>query len=320
MKKIALSLAVAASFPALVNAATEAETDVFNIYGKANVDFQFTDEGEGTITDIRSNASRLGVEGELPFDNFPGGLKGIYRMEYEVDIAGDAEETFKQRNIYAGLQGGFGQVIGGKFDTPLKVAQKKVDLFNDLESDIKSLITRSDNRESNSLQYTTPSFAGFKVSTAYISNNEEEILDPDNNLIDTRNNGTSVSLAYDNRGIYLAYAYDQDVEANDWNVQRMVAQYNSGPLQVSALFEEQEQADDSTQDGWMTSIAYKVNAWTAKAQYGQSDIVVADGETYSLGLDYKLSSAAKAFGFYVDETGADDYDRSYFGIGIELKY
>ncbi|WP_226661741.1 porin [Microbulbifer aggregans] len=311
MKKTALSLAIAALFPAFASA------EVFNFYGKANASFQSNDEGEGAVTDVKSNASRLGVKGELPLDS---GIKGIYKMEYEVDIDGEADETFKQRNIYAGLEGGFGQVIGGKFDTPFKVAQKKVDLFNDLEGDIKSLITKSDNRESNNFQYTTPSFSGFKVSAAYISNKEAEIFDDEGNLIDTRDNGTSVSFAYDNNGVYLAYAYDQDVEANDWNVNRLVGQYNFGNLQVGALYEEQEKADSSKQDGWMTSVAYKINNWTAKAQYGQSDIVKTNGETFSLGLDYKLSKAAKVFTFYTDETAASDYERSYFGVGTEFKF
>ncbi|WP_323844131.1 porin [Microbulbifer magnicolonia] len=320
MKKTALSLAIASMVPVLANA--QAESELVDLYGKANVAFQSADEGDGSVTDIKSNASRLGVKGELPLDDVAGvgGLKGIYQMEYQVDIDGEAEETFEQRNIFAGLEGGFGQVIGGKFDTPLKVAQNKVDLFNDLEGDIKSIITKSDNRESNNLQYTTPSFGGFKVSAAYISHKDDEILDADGNLLDTRDNGTSVSLAYDNNGVYLAYAYDQDVEANDWDVQRAVAQYNIGPVQVGALYEQQEVADGDTEDGWLTSVAYKINQWTAKAQYGQSDIVKTDGETYSLGLDYKLSSAAKVFGFYTDETAADDYDRSYFGIGTELKF
>lgn len=311
MKKTALTLALAAALPSLASA------EVFTYYGKANASFQSNDEGDGAITDVKSNASRLGVKGELDFD---AGIQGIYKMEYEVDIAGESDETFKQRDIYAGLQGGFGQIIGGKFDTPMKLSQKRVDLFNDYEGDIKSLITKSDNRESNNFQYTTPSFSGFKVSAAYISNKDAEIFDDEGNLIDTRDNGTSVSFAYDNNGVYLAYAYDQDVEANDWNVNRLVGQYNFGNLQVGALYEEQEKADSSKQDGWMTSVAYKINNWTAKAQYGQSDIAKTDGETFSLGLDYKLSKAAKVFTFYTDETAADDYERSYFGVGTEFKF
>ncbi|WP_346839962.1 porin [Microbulbifer sp. SAOS-129_SWC] len=313
MKKTAISLAIAAMIPAFASA----ESSPINFYGKANLDFQSADEGDGANTDLKSNASRLGVKGELPFDN---GIKGIYKMEYQVAIDGESSETFKQRNIYAGLEGGFGQVIGGKFDTPMKVSQNKVDLFNDLEGDIGSLLTNSDNRVGNEVQYTTPSFGGFKVSAAYISNRDEVIgTDPFGNDI-TRDNGTSVALSYDNNGVYLAYAHDQGVEANDFNVDRLVAQYNIGPVQVGGLYEEQEQADGSTQDGWMTSVAYKINQWTAKAQYGQSDMKELDGETYSLGLDYKLTSAAKVFAFYTDETAANDYSRNYVGVGTEFKF
>ncbi|MFC4879209.1 porin [Microbulbifer halophilus] len=93
MKKTAVSLAIAAALPALASA------DTFTFYGKANVDFQSADEGDGATTDIESNASRLGAKGELPFDS---GVKGIYKLEYGVDIDGDSEETLKRRNLYAG--------------------------------------------------------------------------------------------------------------------------------------------------------------------------------------------------------------------------
>ncbi|WP_444935983.1 porin [Microbulbifer sp. JMSA004] len=312
MNKTALSLAIVAMVPALANA--QDEGDVLDFYGKANVTFQAADEGDDSVTDVQSNASRLGVKGEIALTE---GVKGIYRMEYEVDMDGDADDTFSQRNIYAGLEGGFGQLIAGKFDTPLKVAQKKVDLFNDLEGDIKSLITNSDNREEDALQYTTPSFGGFKASAAFISNKEEVIDDVTG---EERNNGVSMSVAYDNNGVYLAYAMDQDVEDQDVDVHRFVAQYNIGPVQVGALFEEQDTDDGETVDGWMSSVAYKLDQWTLKAQYGQSDIKEEGGETFSLGADYKFNSAAKIFGFYTDETADDDYDRSYAGIGVEYKF
>ncbi|WP_444931185.1 porin [Microbulbifer sp. SSSA002] len=312
MNKTALSLAIVAMVPALANAQDEGE--VLDFYGKANVTFQSADEGDDSVTDVQSNASRLGVKGEIALTD---GIKGIYRMEYEVDMDGDADDTFSQRNIYAGLEGGFGQVIAGKFDTPLKVAQKKVDLFNDLEGDIKSLITNSDNREEDALQYTTPSFNGFKASAAYISNKEEVINEETG---EERNNGVSMSVAYDNNGVYLAYAMDQDVEGQDVDVHRFVAQYNIGAVQVGALFEEQDADGSDSVDGWVGSVAYKLDQWTLKAQYGQSDIKAEGGETYSLGADYKFNSAAKVFGFYTDETADDGYDRSYAGIGAEYKF
>lgn len=311
MKKTAISLAIAALIPAVANA------EVIDFYGKANVSFQSQDEGEGSHTDVQSNASRLGVRGELPFDN---GMSGIYRMEYQVDISGRGS-VFSQRNIYAGLKGEFGEVIAGRFDTPLKTAEKRVDLFNDLVGDIDKSITGSQKREANSVQYTTPAFAGFRAKVDYVSHRNAVIGQDDLERDITREDGISTSIAYDNDGIYLAYAFDRDVLGNDWDVQRLVGQYNIGALQLGALVEQQEGPDGGKQDGWMTSLAYKVSdPWTLKAQYGQSDMVVADAKNYSLGADYRLTSAAKIFGFWTHTKADGDYERKYFGIGTEMNF
>lgn len=317
MKKTAISLALTALVPVFANAQSEEDAESIEFYGKANASFQFSDEGEDSYSDLKSNASRVGVKGSLPLK---GGIKGIYKMEYQVNLDGDQDETFSQRNIYAGFEGGFGQVIGGKFDTPLKVAQKKIDLFNDLEGDIKSIITNSDNRLGNSLQYTSPSFGGVKATVSYVNNKDEEIFNDNDVLMGTRDDGISSSLAYENDNFYFAYAYDQDVEMQDWDVQRWVAQYRINNLQLGGMYEFQEQANGTEQDGWLASAAYTINDWTMKVQYGQSDVVKEDGETYSLGLDYKLSSAAKVYAFWTDEAADADYERDYFGVGTEFKF
>lgn len=299
MNKVANLVAVAALIPAFASADTNEILDAVKFYGKANIDFQSSDEGAGSYSEVKSNASRVGVKGAVPLG---GSIKGIYKMEFQANID-DGEDAFTQRNSYAGFEGDFGQIIGGKFDTPLKAAQNKVDLFNALEGDIKSIITKSDNRAANSLQYTSPSFAGIKATVA-----------------DTRDNGTSVSLIYNNSDLYIAYAFDQGVEAQNWDVERWVAQYRFSQLTLGVLYETQDTASRSNQTGWISSAAYNLNDWTIKAQYGQSDIVEADAETYSLGLDYKVSSAAKVFAFWTDETAKKNYDKNYVGIGTELKF
>ncbi len=283
------------------------------VYGKANVSFQSTDEKGDSVSELVSNASRIGVKGS---EQLTDGLKAIYKFEYEVHLDdGDKDgRTFTQRNIYVGLQGSAGTVIAGKFDTPLKVAQKKIDLFNDLEGDIKSIITKNDNRESNSVMYTTPKSMGpFKASVAYIASEDDD-----------RDDGTSLSLAYDQNGIYLAVAYDQDVEKESADVFRVVGQFTIGPVQLGALYEDQDAGDSSLldDDGWVVSVKYKMTDKIAlKAQYGESDMVKVGAETASLGLDYKLSKKTKLFAFYTSEeadTLADDND--YVGVGMEMKF
>jgi predicted porin len=307
MKKTALSLAIAAVLPAFANA-EKVEIELPKFYGKINVSVQNTQEGTSSISEVVSNASRLGVKGKIELKH---GLTGIYKAEYEtqVDDGDKGGQTFSQRNIFGGIKGSFGQVIVGQFDTPLKKAQKKIDLFNDLEGDIKSAITVSDNRKADSVQYTSPKMAGLVATVAHIASEDETV-----------NDGTSSSLTYSRDKFYAAVAYDTDVEANGIDVTRLVAQYSIAGITLGGLWETQQQAGQN-KDGWVYSAAYKLNSdIKLKAQYGESDIAKDDAKTYSLGVDYKLAKGAKAYAFATDEEFGDDSSKEYYGIGLEYKF
>jgi len=306
MKKVLLPLGLAAALP------LSAFADVI-VYGKASVSFQSTDEAGDTTTEVVSNSSRIGVKGS---ESLSDDLKAIYKFEFEVQIDdGDKNgETFTQRNIYAGLQSKTkGTVIIGKFDTPLKVAQKKIDLFSDLEGDIKSILTKNENRESNSLMYSSPkAWGAVKASVAYIAKEDDAVDD-----------GTSVSVAYSEGGIYAALAYDQNVEAEDAKVLRLVTQLNFGALQLGALYEDQNAGSSSLLDGdaWMLSAKYKIGKVALKVQLGESDTSKLGAETFSVGADYKLSKQTRIYTYYTHEE-ADSLldDNDYAGLGIELKF
>ncbi|MFT5082704.1 MAG: putative porin [Lentisphaeria bacterium] len=288
------------------------------VYGKANVSFQNADENGASTTELVSNASRLGFKGNLDVE---GGLQAIYQAEFEVNMD-DGDETFTQRNIFVGLKGDFGTVKAGKFDTPLKEAQKKIDLFNDLEGDIKSMITVNDNRESNVVSYSTPVFGSVVAKVAYISS-ESEALD----------DGISTSVAFEQNGIYVAAAFDQNVENEDVSVARLVGQYTISNFQFGALLEtvDSDNLSDNL-DGWLLSAKYKMDVWAFNAQYGQSDIKNLNGNSLSVGVDYKLAKTLKLFSYYTSLESDDDYDTSedspgftstdsdYIGVGIELKF
>lgn len=307
MKKTALSLAIATVLPAFANA-EKVEIELPKFYGKINVSVQNTQEGAASISEVVSNASRLGVKGNIDLKH---GLQGVYKAEYQtaVDDGDNSGQTFSQRNIFGGIKGDFGQVIVGQFDTPLKKAQKKIDLFNDLEGDIKSAITKSDNRTKNTVQYNTPKIAGLVATVAHIASEDETV-----------NDGTSSSLTYSRKKFYAAVAYDTDVEANGIDVTRLVAQYSVAGITLGGLWETQQQAGQN-KDGWVYSAAYKLNSDVKlKAQYGESDIAKDDAKTYSLGVDYKLAKGAKAYAFATDEEFGDDSSNEYYGIGLEYKF
>lgn len=311
MKKTALSLAIAAVLPTFANA-EKVEVEMPEFYGKVNVSVQNTqEEGKGSISELVSNASRLGVKGKIELKH---GLEGIYQLEYEtqVDDGDKGGQTFAQRNIFAGIKGGFGQVIVGKFDTPFKKAQSKIDLFNDLEGDIKSVISSHDNRKSNTIQYSTPKMSGLVATVAHIASEDETV-----------NDGTSSSLTFTQKNVYAAIAYDTDVET-DTDALRLVAQYSVSDFTFGALWEQDNTAgSDNEKEGWVYSAAYKLNSdIKLKAQYGESDIVVGkdNAETYSLGADYKLGKGAKAYAFVTDETYDENKSNQYYGVGLEYKF
>jgi predicted porin len=309
MKKTALSLAIAAVLPTFAHA-EKVEVEMPEFYGKVNVSVQNTqEEGKGSISELVSNASRLGVKGKIELKH---GLEGIYKLEYEtqVDDGDKSGQTFAQRNIFAGIKGGFGQVIVGKFDTPFKKAQSKIDLFNDLEGDIKSVISSHDNRKSNTIQYSTPKMSGLVATVAHIASE-----------VETVNDGTSSSLTFSQKNIYAAIAYDTDVEA-DTDALRLVAQYSVSDFTFGALWEQDNTAgSDNDKEGWVYSAAYKLNSDVKlKAQYGESDIVKDNAETYSLGADYKLGKGAKAYAFVTDETYDENKSNQYYGVGLEYKF
>lgn len=307
MKKSLLALAVASLLP--VSAMAEVV-----VYGKANVALQNADENGDTKIELVSNASRVGLKGS---EDLGSGLKAIYQFEYETavdDGANSNNQTFSQRNIYVGLQGASGTVMVGHFDTPTKVAQEKVDLFNDLEGDLKNVLA-GENRVANIVQYVSPaSWGEISTSVAYITKETDGV-----------DNGISASLAYTGKTFYVAVALDQDVAKVDEDIVRLVGRVNIGDVQLGAIV---ESYDDGVTDetGAFVSALWNLNdKWALKTQYAQSDMLMADGETLSLGADYKLSKNVTLFGYYTDVSNdvlvsAKPRDDQYLGLGMEMKF
>ena len=292
-----------------------------SLYGKANVSLEWVEEGDTSHSALESNASRIGIKGS---ERLSDSVEAIYLFEYEANVDDNDDDALKQRNIYVGVKGNFGQVIAGHFDTPLKNAQNKVDLFNDLRGDIKNYISPNDNRTDNSVMYSSPSLNGLVANVAYIASEDEE-----------RDDGKSLSLTYTTDSLYLALAFDQDVEAENAEALRAVAQFDIAAWQLGVLYEQYEEEGADSQDAWVVSAQYNVNdKWALKAQYGQSEIAFGYGaglttdesESTSIGADYKVNSNFKVYGFYTTITAEDEgvagdvVDNQYAGIGVDFRF
>lgn len=344
MKKALLPLLIASVLPAAAIA------DV-TVYGKANVSFQSTDKSGSQYTEVVSNSSRIGLKGS---DAINDDLKVIYQFEYQtkVDDGSNSQtctaaststttapaattkttttctvsgQTFSQRNIYVGLKGSGGTVMAGMFDTPVKLAQEKVDLFNDLIGDMQEVF-QGENRVKNVIQYSTPTFSNITLNAAYI-NSEHDVPDG--------TDGYSLSATYATKPMYFAVAYEQNAKlasdrtASQYDVDlwRAVGRFTIGPVVLGAMYEAYDNGNVGTaaidEDGFLLSAQYNItDKWAAKIQTAQSDMKMLGGETTSVGVDYKLSKATKLYGFFtmIENDAAAKRDDEHLGVGIELNF
>jgi predicted porin len=243
------------------------------VYGKINLslhkyDLERLAFGSGALAgaaaddvdnwSLESNNSRIGVKGDF---DISGDLKAIYKLEYGIDIDNGTNSNgreFTTRNVYGGLQGGWGTLIAGKNDTPLKliqtntVTQSDIDRFNDAPlADINTYLV-GENRADNVIIYSSPIFfSGFEFSlaAAQIEESGTSSTTDDNGLA----SGKSAALSYGRSTWYAAIAYDDNILNTD--ALRLVGEVVLGPVKLGAIYQTAEKHEDvDTLGGLATSI------------------------------------------------------------------
>ncbi|MBO2587470.1 MULTISPECIES: porin [Shewanella] len=300
-----------ASAIASVSLASAHAAEPLTVYGKLNVTVQSNDEAgaDDSETTVQSNASRFGVKGEFDLGN---NLAAFYTVEYEVDTGDDAKDNFLARNQFVGLKGNFGAISVGRNDTMLKVSQGKVDQFNDLSGDLKSLF-KGENRIEQTVTYLSPSFGGFKVGATYAAEAAKSQDGED---------GFSVAAMYGDKdlkksAVFASIAYDSEVKGYD--VLRATVQAKLANFILGGMYQQEEKSvDGDSKNGYLLSAAYKIDAVTLKGQWQDMED---KGDSWSIGADYKLGKPTKLFAFYTNRSMEDmDDDDKYIGVGLEHKF
>ncbi len=290
-------------------------TDI-NFYGKADVNIQQVEDSSGdSYTEVKSNASRLGVKGS---QKIADDLSVVFKAEYQIDLDGDSGkgDSITDRNQYIGLKGNWGTALLGKNDTMLKQSQGKVDLFNDWDGDIKKLWA-GENRMANTLTYISPKVSGITFGATYIASEE-----------DGADDGISLAAIYGDKTLkksafYASVAFDSDVKGYD--NQRATVQGKVGGFVLGAVLHHQEKlATGSELDGLLLSAKYKLSSnVTLKTQFQTAEQDGgADLNSLSVGADYALAKNTKLYTFFTsrDLDGTTDEDPSYLAAGIQYSF
>ena len=329
-KLIALAVAGALAAPLAANAAP-------TVYGKAHVSIDAVsvdDSATGAaITDnwqVVSRASRVGVKGS---EDLGGGLKAVYHLEWQIDMAdntggsGGATDNITSRNQIVGLSGNFGTLVAGRHDTPMKMSTGKLDFFGDQAGDYNATVGIADVRANNAIAYLSPNMGGFGIQAAVVPG--EQNVTVAGNEADSIADAVSVAGTFSQGPIYAAVAFESFDQAlltttQDYDQTRFGIGYMPGAWKVAFVWENQDQgsAANGDRDLMQVSGAYTVGKNVIKAMYGTTDewsnVANSGHDSLAVGWDYNLSKASQVYVQYADvdgETAGTD-DKSTFSLGM----
>jgi predicted porin len=256
------------------------------IYGRAQLSVDMLDNGDDSGANLSSNGSRIGFR---TGSEVAPGLQASLQLEEEVrfDNGNTGTNTFTSRDSFVELEGDFGNLRLGYFNTPMKNIRGEVDFFNDQVGDARNLTKLDqppynqdfDSRFRNGIQYSSPEFSGFTLELHHSTNNSENSNPPDD-----EQTANSVALIYRTNELYVGTGYEKHEGRNDSDAVRIAAKYKvNSKLTLVGLF--QTASVETLPD------PEDVNVFGFGASYVQTEKSLFKGHIYSLSADSDESDA-----------------------------
>ena len=299
MKKSLIALAVAGAMTAPVVAQADA-----TLYGNVEIEGVF---GDNQDADIQIDDAIIGVKGSD--ETYIDGVSSFYNIEFELGEGSNAISDgngISTRKANAGLTGGFGTLIGGRFSNPIDATEA-----NDLYSESVSTDYFMKNPDRlTAAAYITPTFSGFSAYAGIVADGASgsDFNENDNEDLD----GYLVGASYTLGGFSADLGY--------WNLEGD-GDLVGGPGST---------IDDIEYVG--LALSYAIDAFTFTGTYETTDnyadgawagnlaYAFADTETWALAVDYALENTN--FGItYMDyteeEVGTDsDVEADEWGVYV----
>jgi predicted porin len=270
MNKKLIALAVAG---ACVAPAAMAQTaNPVTLYGRVYATFESVEAKSGASPVVRrervsDQSSLLGVRGK---EDLGGGLNAFFQLEtaFKPD---ENNTTFAARNSGVGLEGAWGSIMMGRWDSPFKTTTIAIDPFGDLTisglTGVMNDQTNFDRREQNVVQYWSPSFAGIAIRLMGTAN--------ENRTATTNPRDYGASVTYTRGPLYLVYAYEEHkdpsatVTKEDGNA--LGGTFKIGPVKLGALYEEFKKGGGRNKEkSWMGNVVWSIGKNDLIYQYMKS--------------------------------------------------
>lgn len=343
------------SRPAEAAAKPAADSKALEVYARVQVSVDnYSGDWDNEGTTVKSNASYIGVKGEMPT-----GLAGtdiIYQAEMLYGAADEDTAEIKVREGFAGLKGGWGKLRLGRLSTPYKATLTKIDPWLDLQPQSRGYGGKLGssalhaNYFNNALDYVTPSFNGFSGAIWH-----SQQLDSETSVIHNAgplNNyqggtATGLGVKYEKGPWYFGADWVTiDSDRIGTNVTQSTANLTTGVVTSTTAFKPNTKMHNG--DGWQVAGRYKASHWSVAALYedvedlglgknlylngiyqlGKTSLIATAGrnrdasqfnnvdiDSWSVGVRHKLTKVSDVFIAYVNrDEGEKEYDVVTTGI------
>ncbi|SEF72119.1 porin [Marinobacterium lutimaris] len=296
MKKSLIALAVAGAMTAPVVAQADA-----TLYGNVEIEGVFANDADA---EIQVDDARMGVKGSD--ETYIDGVSSFYQieLEYNPDSVLSDGNSVTVRKASAGLTGGFGTVIGGRFSNPVESTE-----LNDLYSESLStdFFFRDPDRIGSALAYITPTFGGFSAyaGIAADGNADRHALNgADNDREDLDGYLVGADYTIGGFGAHLGY----------WSMDK------DGDSEAAGA------AHDAEYIG--LALSYAVSNFTFTGSYAEADSVdggfiagTVNTELWTLAADYAMENTNFGISYmdYQESQKSNDIDADEWGVYVSHK-
>ena len=331
MKKTLISLAVVAGLSASV--AVQADSKIYGF-----IDLALVDQDKAAELNVVSTTSAIGFKGS---EDLGGGMKAIYKMEFQVDVMNrcSAKSTavtttvtaglvatntvttsgcnaITDRDQWLGIKGGMGTVKIGTMSSNYKQKGGKIDPFYRTPVQARSVgqqsnlhsgasITRG--RLTNAIQYASPKMGGMQlIANTTISGSADEAI--------------GFGLRYKTKTVDAWFDAFTPGAANADTATKVGVKF-TGVKNLTLGLQLEQTKKVVGGDVMFLSAAYKIDGNNTLAfTFGETDTKLSG---FNLGVWHKLSKQTSMYAAYndtSDESGATTADDSTFALGLRKKF